>query len=232
MEEEIIFLANNIKSNFPIYDKIVVDSRYDMSSCKTQKEEITIRQGHTFYVSKETVISRHSIRLLTDKFKCSIVRDINKADFIIIDDNISYKQIDHLYINYETKFVSKRYFSNYKKYKMGYIYDKEILELIKHEDKLVHSNLINSLLYQHVDLPIINEEQFKVLTAMFDSNNKSDIELATTLICNCNLDKSIAYVYSLLCDYKYTIRNFSLHKNVKFQSLLKYGFSCSRSNLI
>jgi hypothetical protein len=222
MEEEIILFTNGIRLTIPIYDKIVVSSEYNLSSCKIHKEDITIKPGYKFYISKETTISRHNIRLLTEKFKCSIVRDINKADFIIINDSLLYKQKKHLYIDYKRKIVSTKYFSKYEKYFRGYLYDKEILEIIKHSDKLVHTNVINSLLYDNVDLPIINEEQYKVLKAMFDSNNKSNIELATTLICNCNLNKSIVYVYILLCDYKWTINNYKLHKNVKFQSLLDY----------
>lgn len=222
MAEEIVLYASNHRSSTPIYDKVVVDQAYDMSSCRLEKDDISIKQGHTFYVSKETVISRHSIRLLTEKFKCSIVRDINKADYIIIDDGLLRKQRDYIFIDHDKKILSKRYFYGYKKHITGYIYDKEILELVKHLDKLVHTNVINSWIYQNVDLPIINEEQYKVLEAMFNSDNKSDVELATTLICNCNLDKSITYVYSLLCDYKYSITNFRLHKNVKFQSVLKY----------
>lgn len=220
MEEEVLY-ASNVSSIQKVYDKVYRDQAYSINYID-DKDSIDIKQGSKFYISKETVISRHNVRMLTEKFNSKIVRDIEKADFILVDDNVLYKKREYLYVNHDAKLISKRWFRAYKGSKYGFVYEKDILDILKYPSKIVHINVISSLLYENVDLPIIDEEQHKVLDSMLSSTNKSDVELAVTLMCNCNSDKSISYIYNLLCNYKWTIKNHRLHTNVKFRTLMHY----------
>ena len=205
-------LKKRNNSNIPVYcfkQKVEIDT--------VEGNNYTIERNKKFYVAKGVDFSRHNLKMLCENFDGSTTRDIHKADYIILNPIYNSK---NYYTNFE--YISKRYFSGYKKYESIHVYEEDILQIIASKAVKISVNAINTILFNNREMPIIDVEQYKVLKSMFEGNSYEDIHLAVSLITNCNLHKSMYYVYKLICKYKWYIRNSKLHNSIKFKTLMVF----------
>lgn len=96
----------------------------------------------------------------------------------------------------------------------------------KYSDKLITDGFIQQLLGESV----IDLDAYCTLCTMLESNDKSNTQLACSIMEQCNYGSSIFYIIMLLKEYGATIkRNYEGVNNKKFRSMLDYcGFPYRR----
>jgi hypothetical protein len=106
---------------------------------------------------------------------------------------------------------------------ISYITDEDLikLNLILDPTSKVYSE---KSLIEHVneDSATIDQEMFKQIKAMFNSNSREDHLMALSIMSNCNVKPSLHFLLLLLQEFSHIILSLKEHKHVNFKSLLKY----------
>lgn len=198
-------------------------------------------KGCKFYIPSACSINRDIIKKYCDAYDAKRVLDINKADIVLFDDSYFgelneykiYKNPDTSdtrdYIStkyrYTITYLGKTHYHTSLGKKHFYIVPDDYKDIITSGKIILYANVVIHELYKNSEhISIIDTEQYKVLQNMFVSNDIKDVELAVSIVENCNIDKSIIYVYFLLCDavIKKKIIAYSFHKRSKFVTILNY----------
>lgn len=94
---------------------------------------------------------------------------------------------------------------------------------IYHEDDIIE--LVNE------DAAILDEEMFKQLNTMFDSEDRKSWVLALSIITDCNIQKSLHWILLLITAHGYNIKMLKERNHVNFKSLIKYIDKSNWDNL-